>query len=91
MKINFNNARRQACIAYDKLVNELSESDTYEGYLLVDPESLEERLNDLRMMIGSVAMTFEEGNEDFKDVYQELYPGDKSMAEFSAESVQDED
>jgi len=92
MNINFNNVRKQACIAYDKLVSDLTYSKSYEGYMLVDPDRLEKNLNDLRMMLCSIAMTFEENNDEFKDVYEELYPqaeGNK-MAEFEFFDLEDE-
>lgn len=79
MGIDFNNVRRQACIAYDKLVDKLNESQDYEGYKLVDPNEIYEDMNDLRMMIGSIAMTYEEGDDKFRDVYSELYPEGEQM------------
>lgn len=85
MKINFNNVRMQACYAHDRLVKYLNACNDHEGYLLVDPELLDKHLNDLRQMIGSIAMTFEEGSEDFKDVYQEIYPEPKTMETFNYE------
>lgn len=89
MKINFNNVRRQACFAYDGLVKELNNSKEHEGYLLVNPERIEKRLNDLRMMIGSIAMTYEDGNPDFEDVYAKEYPEGKELATFEFESEED--
>lgn len=82
MNIDFNNVRLQACYAYDRLVMDLNRCNSYEGYLLVDPKNLEKELNDLRMVIGSIAMTFEEGNPDFKDVYEQEYPEGNNMQVF---------
>lgn len=79
MKIDFNNVRIQACHAYDKLVRVLNSSEEYEGYMLVNPGDIEEHLNDLRMMIGAIAMSYEPDNEDIKNVY----PDDYSMETFS--------
>lgn len=86
MKIDFNNVRRQACFAYDNLVKELNESDPYEGYILVDPERIQKSLNDLRMTIDAIAMSYEEGDPDIKDVYSEIYPEGKKLAVFEFES-----
>jgi len=81
MNINFNNVRRQACIAYDKLVDKLNTNETNDnGTVIVDLKDIYEEMNDLRMMIGSIAMTYEEGDDKFKDVYEELYPEGKQMA-----------
>lgn len=55
------------------------------GYVVIDTEDIEDILSDLRMMIGSIASTYEEGNEDFKDVFSEVYPEgvDKVMEVFN--------
>lgn len=86
MKIDFNNVRRQACFAYDRLIKELNESDKYEGYLLVDPDRIEKILNDLRMTIGAIAMCHEPGSEDVQDVYSQEYPEGKGLAVFENET-----
>lgn len=74
MKIDFNNVRRQACIAFDGLINELNAAKEYEGYMLIDPNDIEEKLSDLRGTLAAIASSYEEGEEDVKDVYSEMYP-----------------
>lgn len=86
MKINFNNVRRQACFAYDRLVNKLNTAKEYEGYILVDPSWIQKDLDELRQLIGSIAMTYEEGNDEFKDVYEEEYPEGKQLESFEFKS-----
>lgn len=44
------------------------------GYVLIEAEDIRKQMDSLRMMVGSIAMTFEEENEDFKDVYEEVFP-----------------
>lgn len=86
MKVNFNNLRRQLCFSHDRLIHELNTSQEHEGYLLVDPNSIAEELNHLRQLIGSVAMTFNENDPEFEDVYQKEYTDkDKHLAEFKFE------
>lgn len=88
MNINFNNVRLQACIAYDKLCNKLNRAikdKSFSPEIIIDPEDIQEEMNDLRMMIGTIAMTYQEGEEGFKDVYAEEYPEGKSMQEFNPE------
>lgn len=89
--INFNNVRRNACIAYDKLVNELNACKEHEGYMLVDPHDIQDKMDSLRQMIGAIAMTYEEDNENFKDVFEELYPESegKSMHTFDWNSEEE--
>lgn len=91
MEIDFNNVRRQACIAYDELVNELNAAKEHEGYMLIDPNDIQERLDDLRGTIGAIAMSYEEGDPDVKDVYHELYPQSegKSMQTFDWKSAEE--
>lgn len=75
MKINFNNVRRQACFAHDKLVKKLNNATvTTTGRIEISVSDLQEVMDDLRMMIGSIAMTYEEGNDDFKDLTNEVCP-----------------
>ena len=46
------------------------------GYVLVDAEAIQKHLDSLRTMIGAIAATSMEDEEEFKDVYQEIYPKD---------------
>lgn len=100
MKVNFNNLRVQACNAHDRLVARLNyhilkdvkDKSFVEGFgwigdgtIVIDAEQLEDIMNDLRMMVGSIAGIYEEGNEDFKNVYEEKYPNDKQMEIFNPE------
>jgi hypothetical protein len=50
------------------------------GYVVINKEDIEETMNDLRMLIGSIASTYEEGNDEFADVYP-----DEPLAEFDSE------
>jgi hypothetical protein len=44
------------------------------GYVLIDSDEIREVLDDLRSVIGGIAMTYQQGEEDFKDVFSEVYP-----------------
>ncbi len=103
MTVDFNNLRRQALYAHDKLVNKLNEaiikkdSEEYAkpngydhymnlgGYVLINADELSETMNDLRMLIASIASVYEPGDENFQDVYSEHYPDDKRLATFNEE------
>lgn len=101
MRIDFNNVRRQACISYDKLCRKLNDArcdeangDWIDGYgrvdkgtIIIEPEQLDDVMNDLRMMIGSIASSYLEGDAEVANVYDELYPenSEKRMAEFNPE------
>jgi len=101
MKIDFNNIRRQACISYDRLCGILNDArcdeangDWVDGYgrvdqgtIIIEPEQLDSVMNDLRMLIGSIASCYEEGDEEVANVYEDLYPenSEKRMATFNPE------
>lgn len=52
------------------------------GYIVIDPEEIENVMESLRSAIGTMAMTFDEDNEDFKNVFEDLYPGEDDHMEF---------
>jgi hypothetical protein len=61
------------------------------GYVLIDAEDIQETLNDLRMMLGTIASVYEEGNDEVQDVFSEVYPegSGKEMACFNEEEDQE--
>lgn len=52
-------------------------STNLKGYVLIDTEEIQKEMDSLRSLIGSIAMTYEDNNEDFKDVYEEVFPEEK--------------
>lgn len=77
MKVNFNNLRKQAIYACDRITEKLNRAIDKEGTITIEAEDIQKEMDDLRMLIGSVACVFEENNEEFKDVYSEVFPEDK--------------
>ncbi len=47
------------------------------GYVLVDAEAIQKDMDDLRMLIGTIASVYEEGSEEFENVYDKVFPEDK--------------
>ena len=100
MEVNFNNLRKQACFAYDRLANKLnncilseyeygdkkSNGKSISGNMLVDVEDIQEAMEGLRRLIGSIAMCYNEDDPDMKDVFEEIYPDDKNMIYFNSEN-----
>jgi hypothetical protein len=91
MKVNFNNLRKQAIYAYDRLAEQLNaatiKKDDYsewvddyghitKGTIIIEAEDIQRNMDDLRMLIGSIAMVYQEGDEEVKDVYSEVFPED---------------
>ncbi len=101
MTINYNNLRKQAIYSYESLVEKLNNSIIKEkqfaepndeghcnikGYVLINANDIEKDINNLRRMIGAIAMTSVEGEDDFKDVYEEIFPNeDQQMKLFNQE------
>jgi len=88
MNVNFNNARKQAIYSYESLVKKLNENisenkekgnenEYGETIISISPEEIQKDMDGLRTFIGMIAMVYLEGENDFKDVYQEVFP-DKS-------------
>lgn len=57
------------------------------GYVVIDADDIQETLNDLRMMIGTIASCYEPDDDAFKDVFSEVYPvgSDEAMESFNYE------
>ncbi len=100
MNINFNNVRKQAMLSYDRLCEKLNSHIRKEGQdttwlddfgyikkgtIVIDSETLQKEMDNIRSLIGSIACTYDPDNEDFKDVYEETYPAsqDKRMECFN--------
>ena len=87
MTVNFNNLRKQALYNYDRLVNKLNDNIIKDNWdrkeIRISPDEIEEELNDLRMLIGSIAMSYEPDDENFKDIYSEVYPNENGMVLFN--------
>ena len=101
MKVNFNNLRRQAVNKYNALCDKLNHAKIkdkqhifiegygwlQEGDIVIGCEEIQSEMEDLRQLIGSIAMTYQDDKE-FADVYSEMYPEDseKRMSEFNPEA-----
>ncbi len=57
------------------------------GYVLIDAEDLQSTVDELRSLIGSIAMTYKPKDKSFKNMFEEIYPEEnKSMPCFNEES-----
>ena len=90
MEVNFNNLRKKACYAYDRLANKLNNAiKEYEkeysenGRLMIDCDDIQSEMDDLKQLIGTLAMCYNDDDPDLKDVFEEIYPGDKNMVDFN--------
>ena len=68
MAIDFNHVRERLCIDYNRLVRKLNESRVHGKYIELACYEIDDLMVDIRQYIATIAMTFEEGREDFKDV-----------------------
>lgn len=71
MKVNFNNLRKKACISLDAVIKELNEA-THDHYITISPNRLRQDIAELRSCLFAIASTYEEGNDDFKDIGDEI-------------------
>ncbi len=57
------------------------------GYLLIDAETIQDDMDNLRMLIGTIASCFMKDDPEVIDVYKEIYPegSGKSMVCFNDE------
>lgn len=92
MEVNFNNLRKKTCYAYDRLAKKLNYSiKEYEkeysekGKLLIDCDEIQSEMEELKQLIGSIAMCYNKDDPDMKDVFEEIYPGENNMVDFNPE------
>lgn len=83
MEVNFNNLRKKTCIAYDRLGRKLNSSINEDGCVEVPAEEIQAQMDDLKQLIGSIAMCYNKDDPNMIDVFEETYPGDKSMIDFN--------
>ena len=90
MEVNFNNLRKKACYAYDRLANKLNNAiKEYEkeysenGRLMIDCDDIQSEMDDLKQLIGTLAMCYNDDDPDLKDVFEEIYLGNKNMVDFN--------
>lgn len=82
MEVNFNNLRKQTCIAYDKLCSKLNAEINEDGNIEISARDIQSAMDDLRMTIGSIAFCYEENNPEMIDVWTDLY-GEGGMQSFN--------
>lgn len=82
MEVNFNNLRKQTCIAYDKLCSKLNAEINEDGNIEISARDIQSAMDDLRMTIGSIAFCYEENNPEIIDVWTDLY-GEGGMQSFN--------
>lgn len=82
VSVNINNLRKQSLHRLDSLVDKLNKAID-DGHISIQAEDIKEELDDLRMLLGTMASCYYEGDNDFIDVYSEVYPDkDDSMKLF---------
>lgn len=82
MDVDFNNLRRQACIAYDKLCDKLN-GKIKDGEIRISAEYIQKDMDDLRSLISTIANVFDKDNPEF----QVAYPTDRRMSWFNEETL----
>lgn len=70
MQIDFNNVRRKAGESYNDLVRYLLYKNK-EGIISFEDEDIEDIMHDLRNAIGAIMCTSENGDDGFKNLYND--------------------
>ena len=86
MEVNFNNLRKKTCIAFDRLTRKLNSSINDNGDVEIPAEQIQAQMDELKQFIGSIAMCYNPNDPEMKDVFEEIYPGDKSMLDFNPDA-----
>lgn len=82
MNVDFNNLRVQALLSYHRLCTELNlaiKDKSFDPVIIISPSKIQKEMDMLRFLIGSIACVFEEGDENFKMVKDEV----PDLAEFN--------
>lgn len=80
MKVNFDGLRTQLAYTYDKLAQALNNSikeskkDYGDDHIRIPPEEIQEEMDDLRIRIMVLCCCYEEGEDGFKDISEEVKP-----------------
>lgn len=86
MNVDFDSLRKKACFTYDRLAKKLNNSIDEFDNLTIDCEVIKKDMDNLKQLIGTIAMC-KSKEAGFKDVFEEIYPGDKAMIDFSPDTV----
>jgi hypothetical protein len=88
MQVDINNLRKQAAHSLHSVIQILNDGTMpekaysyqeidgkeklFQGDLLISTDDLEKHIDHLRTCIWGILCTYEEGNPDFKDLYEEV-------------------
>jgi hypothetical protein len=80
MTVNFDGLRSQLAYAYDGLTQILNRSiieskkDYGDDHIRISPDEIQEEMDDLRSRIMVLCCCYEEGDDGFKDISEEVKP-----------------
>lgn len=86
MQVDFNNLRKMVLRTHDDLVRVLNRNLAADRLsVTVDVSEISGILNELRSLIGIIAMCHDKQNPDMAEVYSEFYPDGACLAVFNPE------
>lgn len=71
MNVDLNNVRRQLVYAHDRLIKRLN-SNINNGRLIVDIDDISSDLNEMRMLIATMAFSYLPDNPELIDLSNEI-------------------
>jgi len=84
MKVNFNEVRKRALLAYERLCGKLNEA-IVDRKIDIHVQEIQKDMDDLKLNLGVIAMTFDPDVEGFDDVFSSVYDEDERMTQFNQE------
>ena len=72
MEVDFNNIRKRTAYAFNKLTKKLNESIDEYGEVVIDAREIQTTMDDLRGLIGTICYVYKEGDDDFRDLTDEI-------------------
>ena len=76
MNVDFNNLRKQACFAYDRLARKLNNS-IEDGEIRVDADYIQREMDDLRELVMAATCVYKKDDPEFKEVWNEVQEATK--------------
>lgn len=64
-------------------IKEYEKDYSEKGTLVIDCNEIQREMDDLKGLIGSIAMCYDENYPDMKDIFEEIYSDDKTMVDFN--------
>ena len=73
MEVNFDNLRKKIIANYNSIVTKLNSNKTVSDYIMIDPDYIRRDLDDLRSALITLAFIYQEGEDGFKPLDENIH------------------